>query len=402
MKIISCEYIVTFDDEFRILKKSAVLYDKKILKIAPKDELLKECSDAKIEDFGKNSVLLPGLINTHIHLEYLNNKNRLEYGEFIKWLSSVVKYKDEIVKSSIDGIDEALNLLLKCGTTTIGEISSFGEDIDACKKSPINVVLFNEILGSNPAAVDILYQDFLQRYYKCLSIKDERLFPAISVHSPYSTHPILAKKAISLAKDAKCVISTHLLESKAEREWLDNGCGGFKDFLQNFSPNPKPLCSVSEYIELFNDTKTLFTHLTYATKDEIEKIDSDFFITSCPVSNRLLENKKLDIKGINNLTIATDGLSSNISLNLWDELRSAIFIHENMDLDFLAKKLLTSVTKNAANALNLKKGIIKEGYDSDMIVVDIMQDFNDLETIYKWLILHTKNTKKTIVLGEEI
>ncbi len=402
MKIISCEYLVTFDEELRVLNGYAILYDKKILRIEKKEKLLKEFSDIEVKEYGKNTILLPGLINTHIHLEYISNKNKLNYGEFIGWLSSVIKHRDELVKSSIEKIDEVLKSLLRFGTTTIGEISSFGEDIDACKKSPINVVLFNEILGSNPSAVDILYQDFLQRYYKCLSIKDERFIPAISIHSPYSTHPILAKKVISLAKEQNSIISTHLLESKAEREWLDSGCGGFKEFLQNFTPNPKPLCSVDEYIELFNNTHTLFTHLTYATKNEIQKIDNNFFITSCPVSNRLLENKKLDIKDIKNLTIATDGLSSNISLNLWDELRSAIFIHESLDLDFLAKKLLLAVTKNAANALKLKKGVLKEGYDADMIVVDLSQDFEDINHIYRWLILHTKEAKKTIILGEEV
>ena len=402
MNIISCDYIVTFDNELQIVKNKAVAYNKKIVKIDDKKNLLKEYPDAKVKTFGKNSVLLPGLINTHIHLEYIKNKNRLAYGEFIKWLSSVVKYREELVAlSSKEAISEALKALLKCGTTTIGEISSFGEDIDACKNSPINVVLFNETLGSNPSAVDVLYQDFLQRYYKCLSLKDERFIPAISIHSPYSTHPILAKKALGLAKEGGCVVSTHFLESFAEREWLESGSGGFKEFLEKFSQNPKPLTTIDEYIELFSGIPTLFTHLTYATKEEIEKIDSEFFITSCPVSNRLLENKKLEIKEIKNLTVATDGLTSNISLNLWDELRSALFIHDSLDADWLSKKLLTSVTKDAAKALKLNKGVIKEGFDADMIVVDLEQDFDDIETIYKWLILHTKEVEKTIILGEE-
>ena len=402
MNIISCDYIVTFDEKLQILKNKAVAYDKQIVKIDSKENLLKEYPDALTEEFGKNSVLMPGLINTHIHLEYIKNKNRLEYGEFIKWLSSVVKYREELVSlSSNEAISDALTALLKCGTTTIGEISSFGEDIEPCKKSAINVVLFNETLGSNPSAVDVLYQDFLQRYYTTLSLKDERFIPAISIHSPYSTHPILAKKALGLAKDAGCVVSTHFLESRAEREWLEDGSGGFKEFLEKFTPNPKPLSTIDEYIELFKDIPTLFTHLTYASKEELERIDSEFFITSCPVSNRLLENKKLDIKDIKNLTIATDGLTSNISLNLWDELRTALFIHEAIDADELSKKLLTSVTKNAGLALKLNKGVIKEGFDADMIVVDLAQDFDDIETIYKWLILHTKEVEKTIILGEE-
>ncbi len=403
MKIIISDYILTFDEELRILKNYAIAYEKKIIEIDAKEKLLKKYPDAKVKKYEKNSVLLPGLINVHIHLEYIKNKTRLEYGEFIKWLKSVVKYREELVKlTSDDAIEVALKELMRCGTTTIGEISSFGEDIKPCKNSKINVVLFNEILGSNPSAVDVLYQDFLQRYYATLSLKDERFIPSISIHSPYSTHPILAKKALNLAKDSGCVVSTHFLESKAEREWLENGKGGFSEFLGKFTPNPKPLTNINDYINLFKGVHTLFTHLTFANKNEIKKIDSEFYITSCPVSNRLLENKKLEIKDIKNLTIATDGLTSNISLNLWDELRNAIFIHDSWDMDELSKKLLTAVTKSAGKALRLNKGILKKDFDADMIVVKIEQDFEDLKSIYKWLILHTKEVEKTIIMGEDI
>ena len=37
-----------------------------------------------------------------------------------------------------------------------------------------------------------------------------------------------------------------------------------------------------------------------------------------------------------------------------------------------------------------------------MIVVDLSQDFEDINHIYRWLILHTKEAKKTIILGEEV
>jgi len=391
------------DKKFTILENQAVAYDKKIIKIDTKENLEKEFPKFEVISCEKNSVLLPGLINTHVHLEYLTNKTKLEYGEFIKWLQSVIEHREELVDGcSEDMISEALRELLKSGTTTIGEISSFGLDVEPCKKSKMNVVLFNEVLGSNPASVDILYQDFLQRYQLTCSLEDERFIPAISVHSPYSTHPILAKKALSLAKDNDRVVSTHFMESFAEREWLDSGCGGFKEFLGAFAPNPKPMCSPMEFLEIFKDIKTLFAHASYATNKELEYIEKNHYIAHCPVSNRLLENKKLDIKNLDSFTLATDGLTSNISLNLWDELRAALFIHENIDIDILSRKLLNSVTSVAGDSLELNKGQIKEGYDSDMIVVKIEQDFDDINSLAKWLILHTNKSEKTIIAGEEV
>jgi len=404
MKIITAEFIITFDEKTPIIKNGAILFDKKILKVGKKESILKEHPDIEVLEGGKNSCLLPGLINTHIHLEYLANKTTLEYGEFVKWLRSVIKHQQELINRCDDkSIEEILNSLLKSGTTTIGEISSFGLDIEACKNSKINVILFNEVLGSAPEGVDMMYQNFLQRYNTCKSLKDERFIPAISVHSPYSTHPILAKKVLTLAKEDGALVSTHFMESLAEREWLDNAKGEFKEFLKSFNPYAKPLLNSMEYLKLFYGIKTLFTHATYATKEEISYINScDNYITTCPVSNRLLENKRLDISAVKNLTLATDGLTSNISLNLWDELRAALFIHYDMDISQLSKRLLNSVTIDAAKALGLKKGVLKEDYDADMILVELADRVEDEETLYQWLILHTKSCEKTIILGDEI
>jgi cytosine/adenosine deaminase-related metal-dependent hydrolase len=334
----------------------------------------------------------------------LANKTSLEYGEFVKWLKTVLKHQQTLMASCSDEkIDNVLNKLLKSGTTTIGEISSFGLDIKSCKASKINVVLFNEVLGSSPDGVDMMYQNFLQRYQTTLSLKDDRFIPAISIHAPYSTHPILAKKVLLLAKEDDTLVATHFMESKAEREWLDSGKGEFKEFLKSFNPYAKPLVSSMEFLKLFYGIDTLFIHATFANDEELEYINShDYFITSCPVSNRVLENAKLDISKVKNLTIATDGLTSNISLNLWDELRHTLFIHENIDIDKLSKKLLNSVTRNAGVALKLNKGVLKEGYDADMIVVKLPDSFEELESIYKWLILHIKEAHLTIIQGEEI
>jgi len=404
MQIITAKYILTFQEDKPIMIDGAIAFDKKIVKVGKKEEILKSFPDATIKEFKENYCLLPGLINTHIHLEYLANKTTLEYGEFVKWLKSVIKYQQKLMDRCDDkSIKQTVDMLLKTGTTTIGEISSFGLDIDVLKESKINVILFNEVLGSSPEGVDLMYQNFLQRYQTTKSLADERFIPAISVHSPYSTHPILAKKALGLAKEDKTLVATHFMESRAEREWLDSGTGEFKELLQKFNPYAKPLVTAKEYIYLFDEIKTLFVHNCFATDEELKLIEeANHSIVTCPVSNRLLENTKLDISKVKSYCVATDGLTSNISLNLWDELRSALFVHDSIDIDLLSKELLKSVTKVAGEALNLDKGILKEGYDADMIVVELPDSFEDSESIYKWLILHTKEVKESYIQGEKI
>jgi cytosine/adenosine deaminase-related metal-dependent hydrolase len=180
------------------------------------ETLQKNYPDATYHDGGKNSCLMAGLINPHVHLEFSANKTSLRYGDFIPWLQSVIEHRDALQSKCGDAcIEEALEAIMISGTTTIGAVSSFGTDMQACVKSPLNVVYFNEVLGSNPAAVDTLYGDFMGRLEESRRYASKNFIPAISVHSPYSTHYILARKALKDAKDFGMLVSTHFMESMA-------------------------------------------------------------------------------------------------------------------------------------------------------------------------------------------
>ena len=403
MKIIKADYLLLCDEEFQVLENCAICFEKEIIEIDSFDSLCKKYLEAEVTECKPNTLLMPGLLNLHTHLEFSSNKSTLTYGDFITWLKSVIEHRDELSSICDESyMDKTLEDMLKSGTTTIGAISSFGVDLNSCVKTPMNVLYFNEVLGSNPAAVDVLYDDFLSRLNESRKFESENFTPSISIHSPYSTHPILAKKALQIAQKSNMVVSTHFMESKAERDWLDKSSGDFKEFFDNFSPNLKPINTPSSYIELFKDVKTLFTHVTKADKDELQKMQEIGAITHCPVSNRLLGNGRLEIENIKNLTIATDGLSSNNSLSLWDELRAALMMHFVAEANKLAKTLIKSVTKNAAIAISEKRGVLKVGYDADIIAIKLPDTPKNLDTIALSLILHTKNVDKLYIKGKEI
>jgi len=403
LKIISADYILTCNDDFEILQNSAICFDKKILDIDKLEILSEKYPQAEVLELPKNSVIMPGLINPHVHLEFSANKTSLKYGSFMTWLNSVIEKRDDLLGlCSDEAIEKQLKIMQKSGTTSFGAISSFGNDFEACTKTPQRVVFFTEILGSRPDSVDILFEDFKSRLRVSQDNENERLIPAISIHSPYSTHPILARNALDIARKNGYVVSTHFMESKAEREWLDSGKGEFNDFFNNFAPNSKPMSNPSDFIELFYGCKTLFTHCVQANEREIKKIKkTGGSITHCPVSNRLLGIGRLKIEKIDKkmLNLGTDGLSSNISLNLWDEMRMALMLHHKDDVDKLAPLLLKMVTTNAANALNLDAGEIKKQKYADFIVCDID---SDIKTLPLNLILQTKFTKATYINGEKI
>ena len=202
------------------------------------------------------------------------------------------------------------------------------------------------------------------------------------------------------------MVSTHFMESPAERAWIDEGNGDFQSFFSAFNPHAKPMCTSVEYLSLFEKNATLFTHGVHANQAELQAIaEQNATLTHCPVSNRLLGVGKLDLEAVENekinLTLGTDGLSSNISLSLWDELRCALMMHPHKELNALAKTLLQSVTCNAAHALKLPCGALKEGLASDMIVVTLPQECV-LDALPLQLILHTHHTHLTFIDGEEL
>ncbi|MFA5462214.1 MAG: amidohydrolase family protein, partial [Sulfurimonas sp.] len=122
------------------------------------------------------------------------------------------------------------------------------------------------------------------------------------------------------------------------------------------------------------------------------------------MSNRLLGNGALDLSVVNEKNInwicATDGLSSNYKLDLFEEMKCALFMHSNMPLLPLAKQLINSVTKGAAEALGLNSGEIKEGKNADMIVLDLDEEPNDELAIH--LILHRYNISQIYINGKFI
>ncbi|AFL67635.1 aminofutalosine deaminase family hydrolase [Sulfurospirillum barnesii] len=406
MTLITADFILTCNEHFEIIEEGAVLFDAQILEVGKASILKEKHPTVTCIETPKNSVLLPGLINSHVHLEFSANQSMLHYGDFIPWLQSVIAHRDELsALATTELITCKLTEMLKSGTTSLGAISSFGADLEACVNAPQRVVYFNEVLGSVPSAVDVMYNDFRGRLEASKEFTCKHFIPAISVHSPYSTHPILAKKALKLAEDEDCVVSTHFMESQAERAWIDEGSGDFQTFFTAFNPHAKPMCTSLEYLALFENNATLFTHGVQASKEELETISKqNATLTHCPVSNRLLGVGKLDVERVENekikLTLGTDGLSSNISLSLWDEMRSALMMHTNMELNALARTLLQSVTCNAAHALKLPCGALKEGLASDMIVVTLPQSC-ELSTLPLHLILHTHTTHLTFIDGKQ-
>lgn len=407
MKILSSKWVVTCDENNSIIENGAVVFSDKIIDIDTKENIQKKYPDIEIQEEKENSVLMPGLINSHVHLEFSANSTTLKYGNFMNWLNSVIKNRDTLIeKANKKLIEEKLKKMKKTGTTTIGAISSYSFDLEACLTSPLNKVFFCEVIGSKADMVDTLFADFKARLENVKKHASSNLIPAVAIHSPYSVHPFLIRESLNIAKKDKLAVSSHFLESPEEFEWLHKDEGLFIDFFKNFLGQDKAVTKPMEFLNQFNGVEKLsFTHCVEASSDDLKKIKSlNATINHCVTSNRVLNNTKLDISRLDkiNLSIGTDGLSSNNSLSMFDELRNALMIHVDENILVLSKKLLNAATTGGAKALGLNKGILKKDADADIISFTLPDNVSEKDDLAMHIILHTKFVNKTIIGGEDV
>ena len=108
------------------------------------------------------------------------------------------------------------------------------------------------------------------------------------------------------------------------------------------------------------------------------------------------------------VALGTDGAASNNKLDIWEEIRFAALIHKGNKQDsttVTASEVLKMATINGAKAMGFKNtGLIKEGYNADMILIDLDQAHYvgwDLVTLPNFIVFagSSKDITKPIVAG---
>ena len=400
MQIITPHFIY-FQD--KVSTNLSIAFEKTIVKIAPIQELRVLYPDAKVTTLRENSLLMPGLINSHVHIEFSGNKTDLSYGDFISWLYSVIENREDLINGcGVECMTQAIDSMLDNGITTFGAISSHAMDLEVCANAKQNVIFFSELIGSQATMADALFTDFTARLNAAKAVKRVGFTPGVAIHSPYSVHPVLIRKALEIVKQEQLPLTAHFMESQAERDWLDKSDGDFKKFFNELLKQKENVSDSHEFLANFYEVPTLLTHAVQANDKELNAIaNAKHTIIHCPISNRLLGNPTLDINALKQKNIrwivATDGLSSNYKLNLFEEMKMSLFMHPNEPLLAFAQELIAGVTIHAAEALGLNSGEIKEGKIADMIVLDL--EAEPTKELAVHLILQEYNISKVFVNG---
>lgn len=408
-------HVFICDEDFSIVHNGGIAFAEgkdEILAVGDYEQLCQRFPESQAH-FSPQGILLPALINAHIHFEFGSHISRFSYGDFGKWLDSLMAHRDEVLLDS-----EHLPSILKqgiqeqilSGVGSVGAISSYGDDMSMLASSPLRVVYFNEAIGSNPSAVDFLYSNFTQRLKDSQNLTSETFTPAIALHSPYSLHPIMAQKLIDRAKIDSLPLSAHFLESPHEREWLTQNSGYFRGFFQNLAniKDPKSFYTPQTFLELLaplgGRSPISLTHTLFAQEGELDYISQlQASIISCPRSNRLLNNSFFSrhqaLSRHIPIALGTDGKSSNNNVNLLDELRIALYAYPQEDPLSLAQSLILSATLYGAKALGLNNGSLQAGKNVDFALFEFGEMLGQAPLSF---ILHAQTPKHFYINAKAI
>ena len=373
---IKAKYIITPDQSF--LTNSSVIINNNIISgIIPNYQLTRK--EYKVIDL-KNSVLLPGFINSHVHLElHWTQKLLNPFNSFPDWLNQIISLKRNFDNSKISnsvkkGLDESLN----SGVTTIGEISSYeGLDYKAIIKSGIRTAYFYEIANSTILNIESKFlKGLLQNTNSLFNL---RIFP----HSIYSLDTKSLKKVLAFAKKHNTQLGIHLSESVDEINYAMKKKNNLEDkVFSKFNSKPKfdsrpstPL----EYLDRINLFRQIITlvHMNNLSSEDLKILKKrQYPVVICPRSNLYLNQKLPNLRFFMNYKktgLGTDGLSSNISINFLDEINFLYLNAKKILINNPERRILEIATLGGAKALGLDSsiGTIEKNKKADLIAFNL-------------------------------
>lgn len=290
-----------------------------------------------------NGLLIPGMVNSHSHLEYSYVLGKIKRGSGLPtFISSIINIKTtdpttEEVKTQKAAIEDAK--MFEEGVVAVADHNNNDYVIGIKEKSKIYYHSLIEMYDLDGKTSDEAFHSGLDRVKMHT---DKNLTATIIPHACYTMEDRLlalcSGSAISeKGEKATGVASIHYKES------LEMG---------GENESERVFASVSTSRSSF-----MFVHSIYASKEDIDRaaeiLGNKLTVVVCPLSNLFIENNIADIdyiikKGVR-IAIGTDSLSSNTVISMVAEMRCLQEHYPNLPL----QTIVQWATENGAKALDI-------------------------------------------------
>ena len=384
-------------------------------------ELVASFPESKVEDFGQ-SAIIPGLINTHSHLELTVMRGFLEAEEtnFFAWLRKLtvarmaMTAEDLLVSAKCGAIEAA-----RAGVTCLGDSSSVAvHTMNALQQVGLRGIVYQESFGPDPSLAQENVAHIRELMADNVARQTALVRAGISPHAPYTVSGPQLEMTARLAIDENLPLMMHAAESAAERLFVTEGRGAFAEGLQKRGIEWRaPGVSTIQYLKQKQilETKPLLAHCINVDDADLEMIrESGASIAHCPKSNAKLRHGQAPFtqfiaRGIKT-GLGSDSVASNNVCDIIEEARFATLLsrlQSGGQPEVSATDALFAATLGGARALNLdhQVGALVNGKQADLAIIDLSRTHQTPATNPAETIVFSSSGRDvilTMVAGKEI
>jgi len=344
--------------------------------------------DAVASDFG-TSAILPGLINTHSHLELTVMRGFLENEEhdFFAWLRKLTVARlgmtaDDLSVSATCGAIEAAH----AGITCVGDSSSAAaQSMKALRETGLRGIVYQESFGPDPRLAADNVAKLREQLSEIRALGCELVRAGVSPHAPYTVSASQLEMISRLALDEKLPLMMHAAESRAEASFMRDGTGAFAEGLRTRGIEwNAPGISTVQYLERHGvlENEPLLAHCITVDDQDVETIRrARARVAHCPKSNAKLRHgrapfAKFVASGLK-VGLGSDSVASNNNCDILEEARFATLLARSVDQssspNITADQALFAATLGGARALGFSDqiGALAEGMQADLVVLGL-------------------------------
>lgn len=385
MQIISADFI--FNGSHFLPQHTAIVLDES----GTIKDVISNCKNENKKHY--NGLIMPGLINTHCHLELSHLQNLIqEKTGLVDFLISINDLRmNRNQMDQISAMYRADENMHQQGIVAVGDISNTIDSLLVKQKSKIKYYTFVECVGLVDADANERFQASKNIYTRFQADHPSSLV----LHAPYSVSKTLTKLVDT--HNSK-IQSIHNQECEDENRLFLTGEGKFHQLFENvlhkkFDFLSKNKTSIRSYLPTFLSNENLIlVHNTFTDIADFQwanQLHQNLFWCTCPHANLYIENKLPDIKmwQDNNaqITIGTDSLASNNDLSILKEISLLQQHVQNISLE----NMLKWGTLNGAKALQMDSqlGSLEIGKKPGIVSLENFEDKNKLPVnpTIKWI-----------------